>query len=207
MKGLVLNNLYLVVNSIKASLLVCAFAIMGYIVYPTDLTLFIEIFAILIILPFTSLSTVSVSKSSKWSYLEDYMPVTKKKLIMSRYATFLLISIIALCIFISIDLFYYIMGDNLLIKTIEIPTLRSTTGMEVAKIYFFQAQLIAIFYFPLVYFLKQDKSDTITFISVGISLIAALFIKSWNIWIIAILIIVLYVASFELSCVFYKEKR
>lgn len=207
MKGLVLNNIYLVINNIKVCILINILAIIGYSIYPIDLALFLMIFSTLILVPFATLSTITVSKSCKWNYLEDYMPINKKRVVISRYVTFFLMSIITLCVISVISLLYFVIGDNILERVIRIPSLRSATGWEIIKIYFFQTQLIAIFHFPLIYLLKQDKSDVVTLISIGISLIGALLIKSWNIGMIIIVVIVLYIGSIEFSCIFETRKN
>lgn len=208
MRGLILNNFYLVINNLKVNLIINAICLTLYIIFHNQITLFILIFVTILMLPSSCLNSVAVSRSSKWNYFEKSMPFERKTLLLSRYCTYFILSVISLLLIVVIGVLKKnLFGMQFTRITMDIMGLRTTTVGEMLKIYFFQSQLIGILYFPLIYLFKSDKMDVIILFSVIASLLIVFLVTSWNVFSLCFLSVCLYIISFVLSYLLIERER
>lgn len=208
MIGLILNNFYLIINSIKINLLIIAICMISYILYPEQLILMILIFIISIMLPSSCFNIIAVTRTSKWNSIEKLFPFDEKKLLLSRYLSFLALNIVSMGIIVIISILHSVMfGVNFNETIISIPGLPSTTMQNYFVIYVIESHLIGILYFPLIHILKYDKNDSVLLISIGVSFPILYFVLGLGYFNLVLLLIALYILSFLISLLFIRLEK
>lgn len=160
MKGLILNNLYSMENSIKSSSMLTVVAVVLLLLTNISAALKLAAFLPFVLIPVHAFEILKYDAMSGWNKYEIILPITRKRIIESKYLTFLLLFIFS---FVLVFCIAYI------IHLFVLPTMHFV---------FFNYLLrgmgliicIASLVFPLTYKLGTEKSDSIMIGSVGFSL-------------------------------------
>jgi len=160
MKGLILNNLYSMEKSIKSSSLLTVVAVVLLLLTNQSTALKVAAFLPFVLIPVHAFEILKYDAMSGWNKYEIILPVIRKRIVESKYMTFLLLLIFSVllvfCVAFTVHLLMF-------------PTMHSV---------FFNYLLrgmgliicIAALIYPLTYKLGTEKSDSIMMGSVGFSL-------------------------------------
>ena len=136
------------------------------------------------------------------------MPFNEKILVLSRYITYFILSILCLLLLVVFSIVKNALSEtNFGEIIIKIRGLQTFTVDEMIKTYFFQSHLICALYFPLIYFFKTDKMDVVILVSVGASLPIIFFVMSWNVLWLVLFAVGFYVISFVISCLLVEHEK
>lgn len=211
MKGLILNNVYTVKRSIQSSCLLAIAIVIVLLIAQNDMALRAAIFLPFLLIPVHAFEVLKHDARSGWQKFEMTLPVTRKKIVTSKYVTFLLLFITSMIIvsipFLLTHMFVYPTMNALFFNFL-------LRGMGLVM-------SIATLTFPLTYILGTEKSDTITISSVGfslglffaVSLLLLQFIGSIERFdemfsiIFFVITAVLFVTSYIVSMVVYAKKE
>ena len=208
MRGLILNNFYLIKDNLRIGIILVSILLLTYICYPSQVILFTFVFIALFLPSCFCLNAVMISKSSRWNYYEKSMPFKDNKVILSRYLNFIIISVIAIVLILLVGGIRNVLSDvQFLEQTIRLPGMRVFTVFEMIKTYFFQSHFLNILYFPLIYLLKTDKMDTVILVSVGVSLVVVFLIRLFSLLYLSIITVGLYGISYILSCMLVRREK
>lgn len=159
MKGLIFNNLYSVEKSIKSSTLLATAIVIGLILAQNPTALRVAIFLPFLLIPVHAFEVLKHDAMSGWSKFEITLPVSRQKIVSSKYMTFLLLFFLSA---------FIIFAPFLLTHIFIYPTINEI---------FFNFLLrgaglilcIAALTYPLTYILGTEKADFITMMGVGFS--------------------------------------
>lgn len=166
MKGLIRNNLYSVSSALKWTLAFCVLINIVILIFGKNFSNIEEFLPILIIGQvgaFVGLTGTVLQKdnSSKWNKYEKILPIKIRKIIMARYISFLLFSII---------------GILIATLTVIVVSVNSVKPMDLERIgygYSFGiafSLLVPSILYPLVLKFGSDKSETMLLISIIVTL-------------------------------------
>lgn len=205
MIGLVIKDFLNLKNGFKTSLLILAlFSFMAY--QSQDPTYLMGVFVL--IMSMQSISSMSYDELAKWDIYALTMPISRVKLVISKYILSTMLSIIALIISGSIAYFVILPTSNM--STIEF--FLSSYLVFAISILFLSILL------PLIYKYGVEKSRLLTFIVIAIPVLLGVFSSKMGIDLPNenqlrslfkvspfIIIALLFVSSF-ISCRIYKNK-
>lgn len=160
MKGLIINNLYSIEKSIKSSSLLTGVAVVLLFLTNHSATLKLAGFLPFVLIPIHAFEILKYDAMSGWNKYEIILPVTRKRIIESKYLTFILLFIFS---------FLLVFGIAYIAHLFKLPTMDSV---------FFNYLLrgmgliicIAALVYPITFRLGTEKSDSIMMGSVGLSL-------------------------------------
>lgn len=189
--GLILNDFNLSKGSLKLNCFLSIFILMLYVFMENTILLFVWVFMMCLMIPASSFSCMNVMRSSKWDMIIDEFPIKRRKIILSRYVLFIIMSFVSLGITIAIL-------KNISVGEIVLGDLTFTIN-TLMGMYFVDAQLICIFYYPLIYRLKSSKIDSVIVMAIGASFVVLYLIKDMNPYSICVLILIGYIVSFLIT--------
>lgn len=205
MKGIIIKDLLNLRNSLKTSLLILL--IFSYMAFKSqDPKYLVAVFVLIISMQ--SISAMSYDEMAKWDIYALTMPLSKSKLVISKYILSILLSIIALIISATTSYFFILPISNM--STREF--LLSSYLIFAIAILFISALL------PLIYKYGVEKSRLLTFVVISIPILIGILFNQLGIGLPNesqlmnllkispfIIIIVLYISSL-ISCKIYKAK-
>lgn len=211
MKGLILNNLYSVDKSIKSSSLLTVVAVILLLLTKNPMALRVVAFLPFFLIPVHAFEILKYDAMSGWNKYETILPVTRKRIVESKYITFLLLfTFSVLIVFVIVFTFHIFMFP--IVHTIILSY--SLRGMGLVL-------CMAAVLYPLTYKLGTEKSDSIMIGSVcfslgiffSISLILQMFIGDvedidWKFSTIFFIVsTILFGISYLISINIYKNKE
>lgn len=160
MKGLILNNLYSVEKSVKSSTLLTIVAVIILLLMNQSATLKLAAFLPFVLIPVHAFEVLKYDAMSGWNKYEIVLPVTRKRIVKSKYLTFILLVILSVFLVFSIAFSVHILMFPT-IHAVFFNYLLRGMGLIIC---------IAALIYPLTYKLGTEKSDSIMMGSVGFSL-------------------------------------
>ncbi len=177
MKGLILDNFYKTINSMKLFVLFVIGAGIALLVTGNDTLLELFVYIAITALSVTALSGMRKDSDAKWNKYELTLPVTRKHIISSKYISYLfwvfagtVIALVftGLVVIIHGNVFVYGFRDVFRIWISGYFSL-FTLGIGIAV-------MVGALFYPLAYLLGADKSETLLVISVISSVGLAIFL-------------------------------
>jgi|GEM_PF-4200450 len=178
MKGLIINNLYLMQGSLKVCTLISVALLIGYLIFPNPFIFWGLGLMLTVAIPTSSTSIGDISSSSKWSVFEKKMTPKQGTIVLSRYITYLLLTICGILMFTTIGVILNIFKDynvfnqlvNMMVGPMGYRTVVDTltAGWIITSVAF-------AFYYPLVYYFKHINSTGISF---GAIILGMIFIST-----------------------------
>jgi len=211
MKGLVLNNLYSAEKSIKLKAVLGIAVVVILLVTKETIALRMAVFLPFFLLPIHAFEVLKHDVKSGWDKYELTLPVTRSKIIGSKYVTFLLLLTASLFIaalpFVIAHLFFYPTLNALFFNYL----LRGI-GIIVC---------LAAATFVLTYKLGTEKADTIVMYSAGftgtvffgLSFLLPMVVGTGKGFdeifssVFCILAVLLFIGSYVISNVLYRNKE
>lgn len=160
MKGLILNNLYSVEKSVKSSTLLTIVAVIILLLMNQSATLKLAAFLPFVLIPVHAFEVLKYDAMSGWNKYEIVLPITRKRIVKSKYLTFILLVILSVFLVFSIAFSVHILMFPT-IHSVFFNYLLRGMGLIIC---------IAALMYPLTYKLGTEKSDSIMMGSVGFSL-------------------------------------
>jgi len=205
MIGLVIKDILNLKNSFRTSLLILAlFSFMAY--QSQDPTYLMGMFVL--IMSIQSISSISYDELAKWDVYALTMPISRVKLVISKYILSIMLSIIALIISGAISYFVILPTSNM--NTIEF--------LLSSYLVFASSILLLSVLLPLIYRYGVEKSRLLIFIVISIPVLIGIFFSKIGIDLPDenqlrtifkvspfIIIALLFISSF-ISCRIYKNK-
>ncbi|WP_042147392.1 ABC-2 transporter permease [Paucisalibacillus sp. EB02] len=160
MKGLILNNLYSVEKSVKFSSLLTAVVVVLLLLMNHSAALKLAGFLPFVLIPVHAFDILKYDAISGWNKYEIILPVTRKRIIESKYLTFILLFIFS---FLLVFCIAYVIHLFLL------PTMHSVFFNYLLRAMGLIICIAALVY-PLTFRLGTEQSDSIMMGSLGITL-------------------------------------
>lgn len=160
MKGLILNNFYSVKKSVKSSSLLTVVAVVLLLLTNQSAALKLAAFLPFVLIPVHAFEVLKYDAMSGWNKYELVLPVTRERIVESKYLTFILLIILSFLLVFSIAFSIHMLMFPT-IHSIFINYLLRGMGLIIC---------IASFIYPLTYKLGTEKSDSIMMGSVVFSL-------------------------------------
>lgn len=205
MKGIIIKDLLNLRNSLKTSLLILL--IFSYMAYKSEDPKYLVAVFVLII-SMQSISSMSYDEMAKWDIYALTMPMSKSKLVISKYILSILLSIIALIISATTSYFFILPISNM-----------STTEFLLSSYLIFAIAILFIStLLPLIYKYGVEKSRLLTFVVISIPVLIGIILNQLGIKLPnenqfmnllkispIIISIVLFISSL-ISCRIFKNK-
>lgn len=156
MKGLILNNLYSVEKSIKSSTFIAIAAVILLILTQNSAALRAAAMLPFLLIPPQAFEVLKHDAMSGWNKFEMTLPVKRRKIVQSKYLTFLLLFFMS--VLLTFVLFYIANLFIMLPFTNVFNFLLRGMGAVLC---------IAAIIYPMTYILGTEKSDTIMISSMG----------------------------------------
>lgn len=152
MKGLILNNFYSMGKGIGYAIFVSVVAVIVLTLVETKIATRVAGILPMVLIPTFALEVLKYDAMSGWSKFEIILPVTRKKIVQSKYTTFLLLLLVSALV------------PTLMFFIADLFTLQTYTTL------FFSYMLrgmgfilcIAALTYPLTYLLGTERSDSIS---------------------------------------------
>lgn len=205
MKGLIIKDILNLKRSLITSLATLLF--FSLIAYQSGDPMFL-IGTFVIIISMQYISSISYDDLAKWDIYALTMPISRRKLVMSKYILSALLSIAALIISSAVAYFLILPVSNIGI----------TEFLLFSYLIFFIALLLTSIMLPLIYKFGVERSRLLLFIVISIPVMIGLFLNkiginlpnedqfSMLIKISPFIIIIILFVSSLISCKIYKNK-
>lgn len=205
MIGLLIKDLINLKNSFRTSLLILAlFSFMAY--QSQDPTYLMGVFVLM--MSIQSISSISYDELAKWDIYALTMPISRVKLVISKYILSIMLSIIALII--SGTIAYLVILPTSNMSRLEF--------LLSAYLVFAISTLLLSVLLPLIYKYGVEKSRLLIFVVISIPVLIGIFFSKIgiglpdenqlrNLFKVSpfIIIVLLFISSF-ISCRIYKNK-
>lgn len=159
MKGLILNNLYSTEKSVKSSSFLTAVAVVLLLLTKNPMAMKAVAFLPFFLIPVHAFEILKYDAMSGWNKYEIILPVTRKRIIGSKYITFLLLFTFSVLIVSVIVYIFHLFQFPIVYSILVSYSLR---GMGLVL-------CVAALLYPLTYWLGTEKSDTIMISSASFS--------------------------------------
>lgn len=159
MKGLILNNLYSTEKSVKSSLFLTAVAVVLLLLTKNPMAMKAVAFLPFFLIPVHAFEILKYDAMSGWNKYEIILPVTRKRIVGSKYITFLLLFTFSVLIVSVIVYIFHLFQFPIVYSLLVSYSLR---GMGLVL-------CVAALLYPLTYWLGTEKSDTIMISSASFS--------------------------------------
>lgn len=196
MKGLIVNNFYLIKGDLKLNILISLVFTVSYIISQKDIMILMALLFIMIIIPGTTFNIERKSELSNWNMIEAKLPIKRGKIILSRYIAFLIVSVFA---YMAVQIFAYIIINEHINHIFSIAGFKRISFSEMIKIYLLTSHLMCIIYYPIMYLIGPQKNDAILILSIIVTLPILNTVNKFEMPIICIIFLFLYFISYKCS--------
>lgn len=211
MRGLLLNNFYSMEKGIRQSFIITIAAVALLLLAQNPLGLRAATFLPFLLIPINALEVLKHDRLSGWDKFEVTLPVSREKIIRSKYLTFLILLVASAALLVVL----FTVSDFAIAPSLDATFVNFTLrGIGIVL-------CIAAATFFLTYMLGAEKSDTITLMSGGFGIAVFFLVSSLlpgligtgagydRIFSISLVLIagILFVISYILSVILYKRKE
>ncbi|MCY7738451.1 ABC-2 transporter permease [Bacillus safensis] len=159
MKGLILNDIYIIQKGIKTAIILSVLSILFLLLTKSEIVFKVAVLLPFLIIPVKSFEILKYDVKSGWDKFSFTLPVKRTNLVKAKYITFLIL--ITLSFLLSFGLFF-------LIDLLFFPSLTFEYYNQLLRGLGLIICVGAMLY-PLTYKLGIEKSDSITIYSLGFS--------------------------------------
>ncbi|TMW70922.1 ABC-2 transporter permease [Alteribacter natronophilus] len=211
MKGLVLNHYYAIEKGIKSSVAAVAVLVIAALVIQEDWALRFAVFLPFLLIPVHAFEVLKRDVLSGWNRFEITLPVKRKQIVQSKYATFLLLLLVSLALPMVLYTAVHFLIEPVFTDIVFNFLMR---GMGLVL-------CLAAIVYPLTFKWGTEKSDMIFILSLafsfgtfgGVSGLLALVIGTpdWYDQVFSLVFLIVALASFAVSYMLsqriYKKKE